>query len=168
MVLRFFKGQFNPMACSLSLEVTGKLFCLIILVLQGPISGSPFQRISRQTIEPSKFLLRVWSASNDYTLPHNGTTFVYFQLCNHGDSERFQVTVKDRLGYLVTRRMLVVELRAETAAAFSLSAPGQRALKTSAKSIVFLLWSMEQRQAPLPLQLFNCLLPCYSELTAHN
>ena len=68
-------------------------------------SGSPFQRISSQIIEPSKVLLRVWSASNDYTLPHNGTTFVHFQLCNHGDRERFQVTVRDRLGYLVTRRI---------------------------------------------------------------
>ena len=68
-------------------------------------SGSPFQRISRQIIEPSKVLLRVWSASNDYTLPHNRNTFVHFQLCNYGDRERFQVTVKDRLGYLVTRRI---------------------------------------------------------------
>ena len=76
------------------------------LKLQGNTrSGRPFQRISRQIIEPSKVLLRVWSASNDYTLPHNGTTFVHFQLCNHGDRERFQVTVKDRLGYLVTRRI---------------------------------------------------------------
>ncbi|XP_044182994.1 von Willebrand factor A domain-containing protein 7-like [Acropora millepora] len=68
-------------------------------------SGSPFQRISRQIIEPSKVLLRVWSASNDYTLPHNRNTVVHFQLCNYGDRERFQVTVKDRLGYLVTRRI---------------------------------------------------------------
>ena len=68
-------------------------------------SGSPFQRISRQIIEPSKVLLRVWSASNDYTLPHNGITFLHFQLCNYGVRERFQVTVKERLGYLVTPRM---------------------------------------------------------------
>ena len=68
-------------------------------------SGSPFQRISRQIIEPSKVLLRVWSASNDYTLPHNRNTVVHFQLCNYGDRERFQVTVKDRLGFLVTRRI---------------------------------------------------------------
>ena len=68
-------------------------------------SGSPFQRISRQIIEPSKVLLRAWSASNDYTLPHNRNTVVHFQLCNYGVRERFQVTVKDRLGYLVTRRI---------------------------------------------------------------
>ncbi|XP_067023629.1 hemicentin-2-like [Acropora muricata] len=68
-------------------------------------SGTPFQRISSQIIEPTKVLLRVWSASNDYTLPHNGITFVHFLLCNHGHSERFQVTVRDRLGYLVTRRI---------------------------------------------------------------
>ena len=68
-------------------------------------SGNPFQRISRHIIEPSKVLLRVLSASNDYTLPHNGITFVHFQLCNHGHRERFQVTVKDKLGYLVTRRI---------------------------------------------------------------
>lgn len=33
----FFKGQFNPMGCRISLEVIGKLLCLILLVLQGAI-----------------------------------------------------------------------------------------------------------------------------------
>lgn len=65
--------------------------------------GNSFERISRQTIKPTTFVLRGKYASNDYTLPLGAVTFVHFQLCNFGASEYFDVTVvKDKMGYVIS------------------------------------------------------------------
>ena len=131
--------------------------------------GSPFQRISRQTIEPSKVLLRVWSASNDYTLPHNGTTFVHFQLCNHGDSERFQVTVKDRLGYVVTRRIGSRIARRNSCRVLAVRARATRTEDIGKIDSIFIVVNGTKTGtvASTIVQLF--VVPAkYSGLTAHN
>ena len=65
--------------------------------------GNTFERISRQKIKPSRTLLRVKYASNDYTLPLGRVTFVHFQICNFGATEYFDVkVVKDRMGLIIT------------------------------------------------------------------
>lgn len=65
--------------------------------------GYTFERISRQKIKPSRILLRVKHASNDYTLPLGRVTFVHFEICNFGATEYFDVTVvKDRMGLIIT------------------------------------------------------------------
>ena len=65
--------------------------------------GFPFERISRQTIKPTTAVLRNNYASNEYTLPLGRITFVYFQLCNFGQTDYFNIVyVHDKMGYVIS------------------------------------------------------------------
>lgn len=114
-------------------------------------SGTPFQRISRQVIKSSTTVLRVKSATNDYTLPLHRFTTIHFQLCKFGKVvkfklrrrdrvERFNVTVvKDRMQYLLTRRVASKHVLTNRCATISVRATATRPEDVGKTDTVFVM-----------------------------
>ncbi|KAK3730533.1 hypothetical protein QZH41_017240 [Actinostola sp. cb2023] len=63
-------------------------------------AGNAFERISRNIIEPKHVLLRVLRSDKDFTLRRNQTSTVTFHLFNAAASDKLEIDVKDRLGYV--------------------------------------------------------------------
>ena len=63
-------------------------------------AGNAFERISRNVIEPKHVLLRVLRSDKDFTLRRNQTSTVTFHLFNAAASDKLEIDVKDRLGYV--------------------------------------------------------------------
>ncbi|XP_022797736.1 von Willebrand factor A domain-containing protein 7-like [Stylophora pistillata] len=102
--------------------------------------GNPFERISHQTIKPTTVVLRGKYASNDYTLPLGRVSFVHFQLCNFGASEFFDVTtVKDKMGYLLSRNVRSRRVTKGRCATLSVRAKATRPTDVDKTDIVFLI-----------------------------
>lgn len=64
--------------------------------------GHTFEREYPHTIKPTTAVLRGKYASNDFTLPLSKTSFLHFQICNFGASERFDIVSRnDTMGYIL-------------------------------------------------------------------
>ena len=102
--------------------------------------GNTFERISRQKIKPSRALLRVRYASNDYTLPLGRVTFVHFQICNFGATEYFDVTVvKDRMSLIITPQISPIRVIEGHCAIISVRARATRSEDVDKTDNLFLM-----------------------------
>ena len=102
--------------------------------------GNSFERISRQTVKPTSFVLRGKYASNDYTLPLGATTFVHFQLCNFGDMEYFDMTVaKDKMGYITSPPVKPKKVRKDRCTTFSIRVRATRSQDVGKTNTVFVI-----------------------------
>lgn len=89
--------------------------------------GNPFQRMSRKPIAPTTVVFRYRYASNNYTLPLMKVTFIYFQLCNFGFREYFEVTsIKDKMKYILSTKFWPRSVRKGRCTVFFLRAKATR------------------------------------------
>lgn len=75
--------------------------------------GNAFERISRNLVEPKAVVLRTLRATNEYTLGVGRASpdTVTLQIYNVGRPELFDITAKDRLGYVISLGRKVVRSR---------------------------------------------------------
>lgn len=83
--------SFTPPTTSFKLKLSGTTH-----------QGHRFEREYPHTIKPTTAFLRGKYAINDFTLPLSKTSFLHFQICNFGASERFDIVSRnDTMGYIL-------------------------------------------------------------------
>ena len=103
-----FTASFNPPSVPFTLKLKGKTK-----------KGYNFERLSHNVVQPSLFIIRVLYASNEYTIPAGGRTFVMFRVHNNGPPDSFDIRVKDNLNYFQYLRGSPVSVRKRSRGFFS-------------------------------------------------
>ena len=105
-----FSATFTPPSVPFMLKLKGKTK-----------KGLSFERYSRNPVHPSHALIRVLYARNDYTVPARGSGFVMFVVYNTGRTERFDISVKDRLKFAAPLRRPFITARKDRRNFFSVT-----------------------------------------------
>lgn len=84
-----FSASFTPPSSPFKLKLRGKTK-----------RGYSLERSSRSIVHPSHALIRVVYARNEFTVPAGGRGFVLFVVYNTGRTERFDIKIKNTMGFV--------------------------------------------------------------------
>ena len=84
-----FSASFTPPSSPFKLKLRGKTK-----------RGYSLERSSRRIVHPSHALIRVLYAKNEFTVPAGGRGFVLFVVYNTGPTEKFDIKIKNTMGFV--------------------------------------------------------------------
>lgn len=105
-----FSASFTPPSSPFKLKLRGKTK-----------RGYSLERSSRRIVHPSHALIRVLYAKNEFTVPAGGRGFVLFVVYNTGPTEKFDIKIKNTMGFVHNLRRSSILVRRGRKSYFSVT-----------------------------------------------